>query len=265
MVTHPAPARLERLRATLHDFARQTYAPRELVVVIDARTDLEAADILDAIADSGQDNIRSVVAGRVMSLGALRNLSWEHALGDVICTWDDDDRHHPLRLAEQYGAMAASGHPVCYLQEFMHYFVEDRRIYRVNFRPAPDPIAVNTLMCRKDLALRYPESGPKAQRGEDEALFWSIRESASFQALADKPWLFIYVNHGANTCNDAHHRHLIDQMGASQALLRRYEDTLRRGLSVFDFAASGVTVTGRNGDAFALGASPTISTATVSL
>jgi glycosyltransferase involved in cell wall biosynthesis len=252
MVTHPAAARLQRLRTTLSDFAKQTHGRRELVVVIDAATESDAANILSAIADSGQDNIRSVVAGRPMTLGALRNFSWSHARGDVICTWDDDDRHHPTRLAEQYAAMATSGHPVCYLQEFMHYFVDDRRIYRVNFRPAPDPVAVNSLMCRADLALRYPETGPKAQLGEDEALFWEVRRSYTFHALADKPYLFIYVNHGANTCNDSHHRHLVEQMGASQALLRRYEASLRQGLSVFDFDIEGVTVAGRNGDAFVL-------------
>jgi len=265
MVTRPAVARLPLLRTTLKDFARQTYSPSELVVVIDAAAEAEAHDILNVIADSGQNNIRTVVAGRPMTLGALRNLSWAHANGSVICTWDDDDRHHPTRLAEQYAAMASSGHPVCYLQEFMHYFVDERRIYRVNFRPAPQPVAVNSLMCRADLTPRYPETGPNARQNEDATLFSAIRESCSFHALADQPCLFVYVNHGANTCNDAHHRHLVDQMGSSRALLWRYEASLRRGLSVFDFGAAGVTVAGRNGDAFVLDGSPTSSVATDSL
>jgi len=252
MVTRPSPVRLPGLRATLKDFSRQSHVRRELVVVIDAATEDQAGDILNAVGEAGDDRIRTVVAGRAMTLGALRNLSWAHARGDVICTWDDDDRHHPHRLADQYAAMAASGRPACYLQEFMHYFVEDKRIYRVNFRPAPDPVAVNSLMCRKELTVRYPEVGPAAQRGEDEALFRAIRETASFHALADKPHLFIYVNHGANTCNEAHHRHLVDQMASTQALLRRYEDRLRTGLSAFDFGSSGVVVAGRNGDAFVL-------------
>jgi glycosyltransferase involved in cell wall biosynthesis len=263
MVTRPAAARLPLLRTSLNDFARQTYGPRELVVVIDAATEADATDILDVIDASHQNNIRTVVAGRAMTLGALRNLSWAHANGAVICTWDDDDRHHPMRLAEQHAAMASSGHPVCYLQEFMHYFVDERRIYRVNFRPAPQPVAVNSLMCRTDLIPRYPETGPQAQQDEDAALFAAIRESGSFHALADQPCLFVYVNHGANTCNDAHHRRLVDQMGSSRALLCRYETSLRLGLSVFDFGAAGVTVAGRNGDAFVLDASS--STATDSL
>ena len=265
MVTRPSIARLPGLRQTLRDFAAQTHRSREMVIVIDAGSEAEAEPVLRAVAEAGQETIRTMVAGRPMPLGALRNLAWAQARGAVTCTWDDDDRHHPARLAEQFAAMSASGQPACYLQEFMHLFAQERRLYRVNFRPAPDPVAVNTLMARTDLPHRYPETGPAAQRGEDTALFRAIRNGASFHALTDRPQLFIYVNHGGNTCSDAHHRYLVDQMGASQGLLRRLEATLRQGLAAFDLGPHPVTVTGRNGDAFVFGGGQASSMATVSL
>src|SRR5262249_2134710 len=129
MVTRPSAERLPRFRRTLADFGLQTYSPREMVVVIDAIDQIITAPLLAAIAESGQQNVRPVIAGRAMSLGALRNLSWAEARGEVICTWDDDDRHHPTRLAIQAAAMQAAARPVCYLQEFLHYFESQRRIY----------------------------------------------------------------------------------------------------------------------------------------
>lgn len=265
MITRPSIARLPGLRQTLIDFATQTYQPREMVILIDAVSAAEAAPVLQAVAESAQDTIRTVLAGRAMTLGALRNLSWSNARGTLVCTWDDDDRHHPTRLAEQAAALQASGQPACYLEEFLHYFEQDRRIYQVSFRQAPDPVAVNTLMCRADLALRYPETGPDANLGEDTALFRAIRDAAGFHALTGQPHLFVYVNHGSNTCSDAHHRYLADQMGASQGLLRRRETALRHHLAAFDFGRGAVTVTGRNGDAFALERDQSASTETVSL
>lgn len=265
MVTQPRPKRLVGLRKTLQDFARQTYSHREMVIVIDAASEAEAAPVLREVAQSGTPMTRAVVAGRRMTLGALRNLSWAEAKGEVICTWDDDDRHHPTRLAEQSSAIRSSGLPACYLQEFLHYFATEHRIFRVNFRPAPDPVAVNTLMCRRQLAIRYPETGPDADRGEDTALFRAIRDHAAFASLADQPWLFVYVNHGTNTCTDEHHRHLVDQMGASKGVLSRHETALRQGLAAFDFGPFPVTVTGRNGDAFVIGPAHVRATDTVSL
>jgi len=265
MITRPSIARVPRLRQTLIDFAAQTHQPREMVIVIDAASAAEAAPVLQAVAESGQDTIRTVMAGRAMTMGALRNLSWSHARGGLVCVWDDDDRHHPTRLALQSAALVASGQPACFLQEFLHYFEQERRIYRVNFRPAPDPVAVNTVMSRRDLALRYPETGPDANLGEDTGLFRAIRNAAGFHVLADQPHLFVYVNHGANACSNAHHRNLVDQMGASPGLLRRYEAALRRGLAAFDFGPGAITVTGRNGDAFVIEADHNHSTQTVSL
>ena len=253
MVTRPAVERLPRLRETLRDFSRQTHAACELVVVIDAVDEAAAAPVLRVLDASGIANLQVHVAGRALSLGALRNLSWTAAHGAVICPWDDDDRHHPTRLTRQFQALQTSGKPVCYLQEFMHHFADERRLYRVNFRPAPEPVAVNTLMCRRDLPMRYPETGPASRTGEDTALFQALRHDPGYYALAGEPHLFVYVNHGANTCPASHHGLLADQLGASQGLLRRYEVSLREGLAPFNFGAAPVTVAGPNGAAFTLG------------
>jgi hypothetical protein len=107
-------------------------------------------------------------------------------------------------------------------------------------------------MCRRDLAVAYPEAGPNAARGEDAALVQQIRDRGGYHALEGMAHLFVYVSHGQNTWDDGHHRMLVDKMGVSKGLLHRSELALRAGLAPFDFGGQDVVVTGRNGDAFTL-------------
>jgi glycosyltransferase involved in cell wall biosynthesis len=252
MVTLPTAYRTQLLRRSVAAYCQQTYAASELVIVVDTVTPSEASDVLAMVAALGRQDIRVVLPERKLSLGALRNLSWREARGDVICQWDDDDLSHPQRVSLQLEALLASGRPACYLQEFMQYFPIERRLYRVNFRVSPDQVAVNTLMCRRNLAVAYPEAGLNATRGEDAALVQQIRDNGGYHALEGMPHLFVYVSHGRNTWEDGHHRMLVDLMSVSKGLLHRSEQTLRAGLAPFDFGGQDVVVTGRNGDAFTL-------------
>ncbi len=44
---------------------------------------------------------------RASTRSALRHASMDLATGDVLCQWDDDDLHHPQRVARQPGADTA--------------------------------------------------------------------------------------------------------------------------------------------------------------
>jgi glycosyltransferase involved in cell wall biosynthesis len=252
MVTQPLPERLPLLQRSISDYCRQSYLRRELVVVVDVCDPADAAPVRRVLESFGREDLRLVLPPVKLSLGALRNLSWQAARGEVVCQWDDDDMNHPERLTWQWGALRESNMAACYLEQFMQFFPVERSLYRVNFRPSPDGVAVNTLMAARTLPVRYPEVGPTASLGEDAALLAMIRSGGGFHVLADEPCLFVYVSHGANTWDHKHHRMLVDMMGASQALLRRMEPALRTGLAPYDFGADPVTVMGRNGPAFTL-------------
>lgn len=252
MVTQALPERLVFLQRSLSDYCRQTYARREMVIVADVADAAAAAPIRNVLDGFGRTDLRLVIPPEKLNLGALRNLSWQAAHGDVVCQWDDDDMNHPERLGRQWQALHASGSRVCYLEQFMQFFPEDRLLYRVNFRPSPHRVAVNTLMAMRSLPARYPETGSDSMRGEDTALLQQIGSLGDFHILADEPCLFVYVSHGANTWNHSHHRMLVEKMGASQALLRRSEAALRAGLEPYDFGPGTVTVMGHNGPAFDL-------------
>ena len=252
MVTQPRAERIPLLKQTLADYCRQRHPRREMVVVADVAEPAAAAPLRQVLEGFGRADLRLVLPPAKLSLGALRNLSWQAARGEVVCQWDDDDRHHPERLAKQWSALRDSGLGACYLEQFMQFFPAERLLYRVNFRPSPDRVAVNTLMALRTLPQRYPEAGPDAALGEDAALFAAIRADGGFHTLAEEPCLFVYVSHGANTWHQGHHRMLAERLGASQGLLRRAEARLRAGLAAFDFGPGAVTVIGPNGPAFSL-------------
>jgi glycosyltransferase involved in cell wall biosynthesis len=223
-----------------------------MVIVLDVADPSAAEPVRQILKEYSRDDLRLVLPPSKLRLGALRNLSWEAAKGDIVCQWDDDDMNHPERLACQWNALRGSGKAACYLEQFMQFFPMERLLYRVNFRPSPDRVAVNTLMAERSLPVFYPESGPEASLGEDTAILQQIRSAGGFHVLTDDPSLFVYVSHGANTWHQGHHRMLVETMGASEALLRRSEASLRGRLSPFDFGSGSVTVMGRTGPAFVI-------------
>ena len=95
-------------------FLRQDYPDTELIVVDDG---------YDKIGDLMPDDprIKYLRLPTVQSVGAKRNVACQHATGDIIAHWDDDDWSAPGRLRRQVSALLASGADVCGLSEVLHY------------------------------------------------------------------------------------------------------------------------------------------------
>ena len=252
MVTKPAPVRLAMLERSIDAYCRQSHSNRELVILVDAARDSEAVQIQTLVASLARNDIKVFLPPEKMSLGALRNLSWRRAKGQVICQWDDDDLNHPGRIELQLLALIGSGRPACYLQEIMQYFPREKCLYKLNFAVSPDGVAVNTLMCLRELKVKYPESGPESVRGEDAAIIPQIRHFGGYHALAGVAHLYIYCSHGSNTWDDGHHKMLAEKLAVSKGILRRHEEELRDGLADLDFRGQSIVVMGRNGGAFNL-------------
>src|SRR5437868_4002655 len=83
-------------------FLRQDYAERELVILDDG---------LDPIADlvPADPRIRYERLTRRPSLGEKRNLAVEHARGDLLLHWDDDDWFSSDRVRLQVDALLGAG------------------------------------------------------------------------------------------------------------------------------------------------------------
>jgi glycosyltransferase involved in cell wall biosynthesis len=200
----------------------------------------------------GREDIRLHLSPSDLRLGALRNLAVATAVGDVICQWDDDDLYHPQRLERQFAVLKSGGHQAAYLQEVMQYFPDRQALYLTNWRATPAGGHPGTLMARRAAVPDYPETGERADRGEDLDVALALKARGGVGTLGGEPHLHLYVSHGGNIWDGDHHAMLARELSVSVALLRRREPGLRDGLTPFALPADSIDVTGNNGIAFRL-------------
>jgi len=254
MVTLPSSRRLAFLKRSIAAYCAQTYAPRELVIVLDQGTAEDKAAIMDHVAMLGRGDVRIIESPGPMSLGALRNFSRASARGEVHCQWDDDDLHHPQRVELELAALKASGAQAVCLQEVMLLLTGSSELYWTNWRAAEPTVMPATLMCLATAPMRYPESGPRSRLGEDTDVALQLLRVGGLHPMTEAPHLFVYVGHSANTWGTEFHPMLASRLGLSKGLLVRREARIRESLRAIDFGPGPVTVRGPNGVAFTLDA-----------
>jgi glycosyltransferase involved in cell wall biosynthesis len=250
MVALPVPERFVGLKRSVEDYLRQTWPKRELVIVLNGGEPTVAAAIRNHAAGLGRTDIRVVEPPDELPLGALRNISRAEARGGILCQWDDDDLYHPERLELQAAALIESGAEAICLEQVMQFFPDERLLYCDNFRSAPEGGFAGSIMSWASAPIDYPETGPGARLGEDTAVALQLKARGAFAVLSDHAHLYVYVSHGGNSWDDAHHRVIPSQHGFTQGLLRRREAAFRAGLAAIDFGSGPVTVQGSNGPAF---------------
>src|SRR5581483_11459066 len=81
-------------------FLKQTYTPRELLIVTEPGEAIEVPD---------HPLIRVVRTPGLLRLGAKRNFACEQAYGEIIAHFDDDDVSAAERLADQVSWLVLSG------------------------------------------------------------------------------------------------------------------------------------------------------------
>src|ERR1700730_8101516 len=94
MVTSAVPARMALLARSLACYRHQTYRTRELLVVLDRKSETAESELTALLRSLESDEVRLIVPPAGLSLGALRNIGSAEARGAILCQWDDDDLHH---------------------------------------------------------------------------------------------------------------------------------------------------------------------------
>ena len=87
----------------LECFRRQTYVPRQLVIV-DDREDRSFGEEIRM-----EPGVKYILLPGRQTIGAKRNIACAQADGLVICHWDSDDLSAPGRIADQFALLHASG------------------------------------------------------------------------------------------------------------------------------------------------------------
>lgn len=231
-LTVTQPGRLEELAHSVRCFARQTHPERELVVVHDGGQafDREVRDLLEPFAT---ERIHLQQAASGTSLGALRNLSVEHARGELVCQWDDDDLYHPGRLAAQRDRLVETGAEFCFLTDQLHWFRNTEEFFwdDWNVEPWPMNLIQGTLLGRRALMPAYPDF----TRGEDTPVLQDLfRRGAKLTGLAGRGYLYIYTYSGKNAWDLAHHGAISRWKRLRRGQLEARRDSLIRHLNDYE-------------------------------
>ena len=172
-------------------FLAQTYLNSELIIVDDDPN----SELASLIATIGSSKIRHVhLPDRDQTLGALRNIALEHALGEYICQWDDDDLYDPVRLEVQWQTLYNTGGQASVLARWMIWWPHLQKLALSCYRDWE-----GSLLCERSLMPRYPD----ISQGEDSVILEQLRQSVRLVRV-DMPRLYIYVAHGANTFQSDH-------------------------------------------------------------
>jgi glycosyltransferase involved in cell wall biosynthesis len=93
LLTGRCPERYPLARVAIDCFIKQTWPNKELVIINHGKTKLSNGDprIVEIFTEKGPG----------VTLGDLRNMSIEAAMGEWCIQWDDDDWHHPTRMETQ--------------------------------------------------------------------------------------------------------------------------------------------------------------------
>lgn len=226
MVTQPS--RLPLAALAIGDFLRQTHPDRELVVLHDGDDACDSA----LRTMTGDTSVHVVRERQGATLGILRNAAVRACHGDFVCQWDDDDRYHPRRLELQWHALQSEHADFCFLADQLHLFSAsgelfwddwDREAYPLNF-------VQGTLLGRRDRMPDYPD----AARGEDTGVTLEIlRRGDRIARLRDAGWCCVYVYHGDNVWDSAHHAAIARAKRLDHVRLLQRERLLRARLAEY--------------------------------
>lgn len=185
--------RAPRLLEALCDFAHQTYPDRELIVVAeDVGT---ARGLVQDVGITSPFKVLQMPAG--MLLGSVRNLSLEAATGDLVMCWDDDDRYHPARMAEQLKTLELSGADVCCLARVTLVCACGLK------RASSMRLWENSMLARRAKLLEIG-GYPNLPIHEDSEMFTALVRSSARVIGMDAPELYEYRYHGGNVCARKH-------------------------------------------------------------
>lgn len=223
--------RIGQLKNAICDFVAQTDVPKELVLVHDGGGQFHDQLIeLTSCIPKNQVVLVHVPSG--LTLGELRNISVQHATGEILCQWDDDDRNHPLRLSRQLEAMLKSHSSACFLQDQLHYFSSDRKLFWTDWQKDLFPLDVvaGTLMIQRACMPSYAS----LRVGEDSRLCHSLlNNDIKTHRIQGLGWASVYQYHGSNTWSYQHHLDIANNKAFNRARLLGKSHALQQRLTEY--------------------------------
>lgn len=121
----PTYNRHDWLKKSVHMFTQQTYPKLEMIIVDDSEQ--QPCDL------TLPENVQYVRLNARRSIGYKRNLAIQHAQGDLVAFWDDDDYHGPKRIEHLVRTMLK--HNADVVADANHVYLYDSKYYTIRNRP----------------------------------------------------------------------------------------------------------------------------------
>jgi glycosyltransferase involved in cell wall biosynthesis len=152
--------------AAVDCFLRQTYEPKELVILDDGEEPIE--DLLPK-----DDRIRYIFENRRRVTGDKRNRVNSLAQGKLICHWDDDDWSAPGRIAYQVDTLQKTGKRITGFSNLLFWSLTERKslIWKSDIRG----YVCGTTMCY-------------------EREFWMVRKFRCLQKSTDNDFVYPIIS-----------------------------------------------------------------------
>jgi hypothetical protein len=216
MITGLHRERYGMARVAIECFKAQTYPNKNLLIVNHGVQPLASGD--PRIVEL------RLQKSRWQTVGDLRNLALEHATGDFVINWDDDDWHHPRRIEVQMGARGDDT-AVLLKTRVHHSLVNGCSRYAEYPRGAEA-----TILHPRNTAYRYPSM----LRGSDSVF---ANRFATRLPIDNDPALHIRFFHGLNLWDAEHIMGPLadaDRQGESE-LSQEHRDLLARILPLYGY------------------------------
>lgn len=155
----PTANRPHFVKYAIDYFLHQDYRNLELVVIDDGEMEVDK-DLLN------RNRVRYFKVAPLHTIGLLRNLACQHAKGEIIVHWDDDDWYAEDWVTRQVAALQSSGADICGLNQVNFYApaLRKRETYIDDNHTAPWVYGA-TMAYNKSFWLQHPFGS--FQAGED--------------------------------------------------------------------------------------------------
>lgn len=188
--------RKELLRRSLHSYKNQTHPNKEVVVVDNGHVRVD-----DLLADFDSEEVKyiRIEPSPENILGELRNISLEHATGDYLTCWDDDDWFHPERIEVELQTLKQGYDACCLTGNLFH--IDTDEFMNHPYRGALPNGSPSSIMHRRNSKIRYPS----LRREEDTVYLDKWRDRKRYKSLdLSYSYLFVRVFHGTNVSGKKH-------------------------------------------------------------
>ena len=170
------------INRAINCFSSQTYPNKELIIVNNATTQLEASDlIIDATP-----NVFVIDTPTLLNIGQARNYGISAANGQILAQFDVDCWHSPQRLQLQIAAMAENSSHVCLLSSASRYSVYSKEF--INWTNDKNAI-LNSMVFIRPKNVDYPN----LQKSEELHLLIRLAELGGQVSSLNAPHLLCKI------------------------------------------------------------------------